>query len=75
MQEFTEVVFGNRFFQLPFMEALSYIAAVLSIGAIVVSLTRRALGMASQPYQATTHYDFGEQPADKEDTWEWRKAA
>jgi hypothetical protein len=76
MQEFTELVFGNRFFQLPFLEALSYVAAVLLIGAIIVSLTRRALRVSSQPSGEMPHYEFGKQPAYREeDTWEWRKAA
>jgi hypothetical protein len=76
MQEFIEVVFGNRFFQLPFLEALSYVAAILLIGAIVVALTRRALAIASQPSQKTPQYGYGKQPSSQEkDTWEWRKAA
>jgi branched-subunit amino acid ABC-type transport system permease component len=71
MQEFIETVFGNQFFQLPFLEALSYIVAVLLVGAIIVSLTRRALGMAAQPSHASPKY--AEQPPYEE--WEWRKAA
>ena len=75
MQEFIETVFGNQFFQLPFLEALSYIFAVLLIGAIVASLTRRALGIASQPSPQTTP-SYAERPAyAEEDTREWRKAA
>ena len=35
MEEFIENVFGNQFFQLPFLEALSYVAAALMVGAIV----------------------------------------
>ena len=41
MEEFIETVFDNRFFQLPFLEALSYVTAVLLVGAIIVGLTRR----------------------------------
>ena len=74
MNQFIETVFGNQFFQLPFLEALSYIFAGLLIGAIVVSLTRRALGMSAQRSEAAPSYSkrpvYGE-----EDTWEWRKAA
>ena len=72
MQEFIETVFGNHFFQLPFLEALSYIVAVLLVGAIIVGLTRRALGVASQPSEPTPSYVEGPR---EEDTWEWRKAA
>ena len=72
MEEFIETVFGNQFFQLPFLEALSYIAAALMVGAIIVGLTRRALGTASPSPVAAT---YEEQPAHGEDTWEWRKAA
>jgi hypothetical protein len=36
MEEFIETVFDNRFFQLPFLEALSYVTAVLLVGAIIV---------------------------------------
>ena len=73
MEDFIETVFDNRFFQLPFLEAFSYIVAVLLVGAIIVGLTRRALGMAAQPSETTPPY--AERPAYKEDTWEWRKAA
>jgi hypothetical protein len=76
MQEFIEMVFGNRFFELPFLEALSYIAAILLIGAIVVALTKRALGMASRPSEPIPQYRSGKQTSyAEEDTWEWRKAA
>ncbi len=44
MEETIELLFGNRFFQLPFLEAMSYIAAALLIGAIFVGLTRRLMG-------------------------------
>jgi hypothetical protein len=71
MEEFIEMLFGNRFFELPFLEALSYIAAVLLLGAIVVGLTRRALGMAASATEPTD----AQRPAHQEDTWEWRKAA
>ena len=74
MKEFVETVFGNQFFQLPFLEAMSYVFAVLLIGAIVVGLTRRALGMSAQRPEATPSYE--KRPAyAEEDTWEWRKAA
>lgn len=72
MEKFIEKVFGNEFFQLPFLEALSYIAAVMLIGAIIVSLTRRVMGYSSQPPETATYI---ERPVYKEDTWEWRKAA
>ena len=74
MKQFIETVFGNQFFQVPFLEAMSYIFAVLLIGAIVIGLTRRALGISAQRSEATPSYPkrpvYGE-----EDTWEWRKAA
>jgi hypothetical protein len=76
MQAFMEMVFGNRFFELPFLEALSYIAAILLIGAIVVALTQRVFGMASRPSEPIPQYRSGKQtPYSEEDTWEWRKAA
>ncbi len=71
MEDFVETVFGNQFFQLPFLEALSYIVAVLLVGAIIVSLTRRALGIASPPAVTTS---YKEEPSYEEE-WEWRKAA
>lgn len=74
MQEFIETVFDNPFFQLPFLEALSYVFAALLIGAIVVGLTRRALGVTAQPTEETPSY--AQHPTSgEEDTWEWRKAA
>lgn len=74
MQEFIETVFGNQFFQLPFLEALSYVFALLLLGAIVVGLTRRALGIIPQPSEATP--SSAKRPVyGEEDTWEWRKAA
>ena len=73
MEDFIETVFDNRFFQLPFLEALSYIVAILLVGAIIVALTRRALGAVSQASETTSPYV--ERPEYKEDTWEWRKAA
>jgi hypothetical protein len=72
MEDFIETVFGNQFFQLPFLEALSYIFAVLLVGAIIVGLTRRALSLGPTSVQETT---YAERPAHGEDTWEWRKAA
>ena len=71
MEEFIEMAFGNRFFELPFLEALSYIAAGLLVGAIIVSLTRRALNLGTPSTETT----YAEQSSDREDTWEWRKAA
>lgn len=74
MQEFIESVFGNQFFELPFLEALSYIFVLLLIGAIVVGLTRRALGFNAQSSEVTP--SSHQRPAyGAEDTWEWRKAA
>ena len=72
MEEFIETVFDNRFFQLPFLEALSYVAAVLLIGAIIVSLTRRALSIASPPPVATT---YTKRPSYEEEWRKWEKAA
>ena len=72
MEEFIETVFDNRFFQLPFLEALSYVTAVLLVGAIIVGLTRRALSIASPPPVATTYKD---RTSYEEDWREWRKAA
>ena len=72
MEEFIENVFGNQFFQLPFLEALSYIAAALMVGAIVVGLTRRALGTVSQSAYPTPSFA---EPQSSEEEWEWRKAA
>ena len=72
MEEFIETAFDNRFFQLPFLEALSYVAAVLLIAAIIVSLTRRALNIASPPPVATT---YTKRPSYEEEWREWKKAA
>jgi hypothetical protein len=72
MEEFIENVFGNQFFQLPFLEALSYVAAALMVGAIVVGLTRRALGIVSQSAYPTPSVA---EPQSSEEEWEWRKAA
>jgi hypothetical protein len=72
MEEFIQTVFDNRFFQLPFLEALSYVVAVLLVGAIIVGLTRRALGIASEQ---TVARRYSEQPPHEEDWKEWRKAA
>ena len=71
MEEFIEMAFGNRFFELPFLEALSYIVTVLMVGAIIVGLTRRALNLGTPSTETT----YAEQSSDREDTWEWRKAA
>jgi hypothetical protein len=72
MEAFIETVFDNRFFQLPFLEAFSYIVAFLLVGAIIVGLTRRALGIASPPPVATTR----EERLSHEEEWrEWKKAA
>jgi hypothetical protein len=67
MERFTELVFGNRFFEIPALDALSYIAAFLMIGAIIVSLGRRLMGTATQPEAV----EFGEASYPEE----WRKAA
>jgi len=50
---------------------LSYIVAVLMVGAIIVGLTRRALKLGTPSTETT----YAEQSSDSEDTWEWRKAA
>ncbi|HEU4504911.1 MAG TPA: hypothetical protein VFR79_08775 [Nitrospira sp.] len=71
MEEFIEMAFGNRFFELPFLEALSYIVAVLMVGAIIVGLTRRALNLGTPSTETT----YAEPSSDRDDTWEWRKAA
>jgi hypothetical protein len=67
MEKFTALVFGNRFFEIPALDALSYIAAFLMIGAIIVSLGRRLMGTATQ----SESVEF------REDAYpdEWRKAA
>jgi hypothetical protein len=72
MEDFIEMAFGNRFFELPFLEALSYIAALMLVGAVIVGLTRRLMGYSSEPSEAVT---YTERPSYEEDTWEWRKAA
>lgn len=75
MEETIELLFGNRFFQLPFLEAMSYIAAALLIGAIFVGLTRRLLmGSSAQPVESTVYRQPSySQPY--EESYEWRKAA
>ena len=79
MEETIELLFGNRFFQLPFLEAMSYIAAALLIGAIFVGLTRRLLtrrlmGSSAQPVERTVYRQSSySQPY--EESYEWRKAA
>jgi hypothetical protein len=73
MQDVVDMVFDNQFFQLPFLEALSYVAAVLLVGAIIVGLTRRALGMVSPPSEPAT--SAVKRPGYEKDSWEWRKAA
>ena len=67
MEKFTELVFSNRFFEIPALDALSYIAAFLMIGAIIVSRGRRLTGTATQ----------SEAEEFREDSYpeEWRKAA
>jgi hypothetical protein len=70
MEEMIEFLFGNRFFELPFLEALSYIAAALLIGAAIVGLVRRLMGYSPQPAETTTY----RQPTYSE-SYEWRKAA
>jgi hypothetical protein len=74
MEETIELLFGNRFFQLPFLEAMSYIAAALLIGAMFVGLTRRLMGSSGQPVESTVrHQPSYNQPY--EESYEWRKAA
>ena len=65
MEAFIETVFDNRFFQLPFLEAFSYVVAFLLVGAIIVGLTRRALGIASPPPVAPTR----DERLSHEDEW------
>ena len=67
MEKFTELVFSNRFFEIPALDALSYIAAFLMIGAIIVSLGRRLMGTATQSEAVEFHEDSYPE--------EWRKAA
>ena len=69
MEETIELLFGNRFFQLPFLEALSYIAAMLLIGATIVGLKRRLMGQSAKPAETAYH-----RPTYSE-SYEWRKAA
>jgi hypothetical protein len=69
MKNLMEMLFGNTFFQLPFMEALAYIAAFLMVGAAIVGLPKLLMGTASQR-QST---EFREEAYGEE--WEWRKAA
>ena len=71
MEEAVEFLFGNSFFELPFLEALSYVAAVLLIGALIVGLTKRMMGISPQSSEATP---YGEEPY-REEWREWRKAA
>jgi hypothetical protein len=68
MEEAVEYLFGNSFFELPFLEALSYVAVVLLIGALIIGLTKRMMGISAQPSE-TTPYE--EEPYQEE----WRKAA
>lgn len=69
MQEVMEMLFGNEFFQLPMLEALSYIAGLLMVGAAIVGVSKRALGIAVP----STDVISAEEPFGGE--WEWRKAA
>ena len=67
MSEVMEMIFGNEFFQLPMLEALSYIAALLMVGATIVGVSRRALGMVSPSSDViSVEEPFG---------GEWREAA
>ena len=69
MEQVMEMFFGNEFFQLPMLEAMSYIAALLMAGAVIVGLSRRLMVSVSQPSQAIdTEEPFGGE-------WESRKAA
>jgi hypothetical protein len=67
MENVLEMLFDNRFFQLPFLEALSYIVGFLMVGAAIVSLPKRLMGTSSQPTEVHEEA-YGEE-------WEWRKAA
>jgi hypothetical protein len=71
MEETVEFLFGNSFFQLPFLEALSYVAVILLTGALIIGVTKRMMGISRQPSEATT---YGEEPS-REEWQEWRKAA
>jgi len=67
MQEVMEMIFGNEFFQLPMLEALSYIAALLMVGAAIVGVSRRALRIAAPSSDVISAEEpFG---------GEWREAA
>jgi hypothetical protein len=68
MEEAVEYLFDNSFFQLPFLEALSYVAVVLLIGALIIGLTKRMMGISAQPSEAAP---YEEEPYQQE----WRKAA
>jgi hypothetical protein len=69
MEQVMETLFGNRFFELPMLEALSYIAAVLMVGAAIVGLVQSMIGSSSEPSEQA---EYGEKPYGE---WEWRKAA
>ena len=71
MERATEFFFSNSFFELPFLEALSYIVVVLLIGALIVGLTKRIMGIFTQPSQASPYV---EKPY-REEWREWKKAA
>lgn len=73
MQKFTEFLFGNRFFELPFLDAMAYAVAFLLIGAMVVGLIRHFLG-TSTPIEAT-EYREETYPIVEPYQQEWRKAA
>ena len=67
MEHVMEILLGNEFFQLPMLEALSYIAGLLMVGAAIIGVSRRALGMASPPSDVISV---------EEPFWgEWREAA
>ena len=59
MEEFIETVFDSRFFQLPFLEALSYVTAILLVGAIIVGLTRRARWVSPHRRQSRRRTKIG----------------
>ena len=71
MAEAVELLFANSFFELPFLEALSYVAVALLIGAVIIGLTKRIMGISPEPSEAAP---YREEPY-REESREWRKAA
>lgn len=52
-----DMLFGNSFFQLPFLEAMMWMAVVMSIGAAFVGLWRRLVTPAGQPADRFPSYE------------------